>query len=175
MLRILVCLAVLPLAGCVVKAGDSALGALLDSPDGGGGVRQINAVEDMSFAEILNTYRASIGGNPVTFDSRLNQAAQDYADVLAANPGYLGSAADPHIGPDGSTTLSRIQATGYVPTAYAENLAGNQGNEQTALQAWIDSPSHDRNLRGGPLEEFGLGLAEASGGRTRWVLVLGTE
>jgi uncharacterized protein YkwD len=132
--------------------------------------RQPNAIEDMSFATILNTYRASLGSNPVTYDARLNTAAQDFADVLAANPNHFS-----HTGPNGSTLDQRVRATGYVPQALAENIAGGQPTEQSIVDDWKASTGHNANMLNRTVDEFGLGLATTGAGQTRWVLVLANE
>jgi uncharacterized protein YkwD len=183
-MRILIAIGFMAMSGCIVTVGSTngSGGGLLDPGGGAPAVRQMNAIEDMSFATILNTYRATFNQQPVAFDARLNTAAQDYADVLAANLGHF-STADPHVGPDGSTTLQRMQAAGYNARTFAENLAGNQSSEQGALLAWRNSPSHNRNMLNQRLdgtfgtqhEDFGLGLAEGANNQTRWVLLLGTD
>jgi uncharacterized protein YkwD len=169
-LNILAMASITATAGCVVAV------------PGGGGMGldavQVNAVEDMSFAQILNTYRATTSLGPVTYNAQLNQAAQDYADLLGANPGYIAqeiaAGRDPHIGPDGSTTFQRIQASGYPGTSYGENLATRQSTEQEVLDDWIDSPSHRTVLQAAPLDEFGLGL-NVNSVESNWVLVMGAQ
>ncbi len=123
---------------------------------------------DENFGRILNSYRNSVNAGPVAHDDRLDAAAQAYADDLATHNRFS------HTGRDGSTALDRIQAAGYVPRAYAENLAGRQQADQEALSAWINSAEHDRALRHDGFQDFALGVAGRGAG-TRWVLLLGSE
>jgi uncharacterized protein YkwD len=180
-MRVLAIAALLASSGCVATVGGGGVGQvggpLLAAVDMNGApiagapvARQANAIEDMTFGQILNTYRATVNANPVTFDSRLNQAAQDYADILIANPGHFS-----HTGLDGSTVPERLRRAGYIASHFAENLAGNQSNEQGALAEWQNSPPHDAALKGATLQEFGLGMADNASNVTRWVLVLATE
>jgi uncharacterized protein YkwD len=128
---------------------------------------------DMTFGNMLNDYRispttGSLVLGSLVFNLRLNAAAQGHAeDMLARN--YFS-----HESPEGKTGLNRIQAQGYNPTAFAENLAKGYQSDAAVLRAWQGSPSHDDALRGELYKEFGLGVAGA-GSNTHWVLVLAAE
>ena len=122
---------------------------------------------DVSFASILNSLRSDRGLAALTWDPRLDSAAQKYAVEQASISGLS------HVGVDGSTVRDRIMAAGYDPRGWAENLAKGQQSEAAVLQAWINSPGHDRNLSA-PLEDFALGVA-GSGRNLSWVLLLATE
>lgn len=134
-----------------------------------------NMENDASFGQMLNAVRASNGAEPVTYDSRLDAAAQGHADDMVAN-GYFAHDAD---GDDNDGTVTnmvgdRVTAQGYNWTAVGENLAGGQQTEDAALTAWENSPQHDAMMNATTLEEFGLGVS-GSGSGIRWVLVMGTE
>jgi uncharacterized protein YkwD len=123
--------------------------------------------DDTNFASILNNLRLGRGLETVSYDSRLDAAAQKYAVEQASISGLS------HVGLNGSTVGDRIRAEGYEPRGWAENLAKGQQSEAAVLQAWINSPGHNRNLNAG-LEDFALGVA-GSGSNLSWVLVLATE
>jgi uncharacterized protein YkwD len=128
---------------------------------------------DMTFGNMLNDYRispttGSLVLGSLVFNLRLNAAAQGHAeDMLARN--YFS-----HESPEGKTALNRIQAQGYNPTAFAENLAKGYQSDAAVLRAWQGSPSHDDALRDELYKEFGLGVAGA-GSNTHWMLVLAAE
>lgn len=128
----------------------------------------VDRVDDASFGNILNNLRIENGGSPVTYDSRLDEAAQGHADDMVAR-GFFS-----HTNPDGETEYDRIVATGYDPKSWGENIAGRQQSEADALVSWINSSEHNRLLNAGTVDEFGLGVAGSGNGR-RWVLVMAKE
>lgn len=123
---------------------------------------------DQSFGRILNSVRIGNGASAVTYDSRLDAAAQGHAEDMV-NRDYFN-----HNSPEGDDVYDRIVAQGYNPIAWGENIAGRQTNEQAALDAWENSPAHNRMMNAQSLEEFGLGVS-GTGSDTRWVLVMATE
>lgn len=165
MLRILPLMAFGAMSACVVAS------------EGGYGVdaMQENPVADASFGAMLNTYRATVGAQTVTFDARLSAAAQSHAQDMVDRDYFS------HNSPEGETVEDRMIAEGYSPTAFGENIAGRQVTETEVLNAWIASdtpispgqPTHKDILEGAAFEDFGLGLAV--GDESRWVLVMGAE
>ncbi|MEJ6397060.1 CAP domain-containing protein [Yoonia sp. 208BN28-4] len=129
---------------------------------------QVANDSDASFARLLNGVRAGNGLDGVSIDSRLDAAAQAHADDMSRNVYFS------HTGQNGSTVLQRITDAGYDPRAYGEAIAGNIPTQEAALDAWINSPSHNEILNGAPFEDFGFGFA-GRGDRTRWVLLMGAE
>jgi len=127
-----------------------------------------NAPEaDADFASLLNNMRLDNGAGLVSHDSLLDQAAQDYAVLLLETNHF------DHVGPDGSTMVERVNATGYEWSALGENLGTGQQNEQQIMDGWTGSPGHHANNINPVFTEFGLGFVR-DGTDTRWVLVLGT-
>lgn len=133
---------------------------------GGGAPDTTN--EDQSFERILNNVRIGNGKDAVTYDSRLDAAAQAHADDMVAN-GYFA-----HTSQNGDEVGDRVTAQGYQWIAVGENLAGGQQSEAAALAAWQNSAPHNEMMNAGTLEEFGIGVA-GTGNGTRWVLVMATE
>lgn len=125
-------------------------------------------VGDVTFAGLLNNVRQENGAPPVTFDARLNSAAQAHAQDMLTNDYFS------HVGLNGSTVGSRVQNQGYNFSRVGENIAAGYRTEQTVLNGWVNSPGHQRNNIDPRFEEFGLGYVR-DGNDTRWVLVLGTE
>ena len=124
--------------------------------------------EDSNFAGLINGIRRDEGSGDVTYNARLDAAAQGHADDMVAR-GYFS-----HVTPEGLTVEDRIRAQGYDPVAFGENIAGRQQNDSEVLQAWRDSPSHNRLLLADSVDEFGLAVA-GTGSETRWVLVMAAD
>jgi uncharacterized protein YkwD len=125
-------------------------------------------VEDVNFASLLNGMRVASDLLPVSYDERLDRAAQKHAQDMADNNYFS------HTSLDGQTVLERIQAEGYDARGWGENIAGRQQSDQEALDAWINSPDHNALLNASTLSDFALGVAGV-GSNTRWVLLMAVE
>ena len=130
------------------------------APEGG--------VGDVSFGNLLNEVRVQNGAGTVSYDGRLDQAAQAHAEDMLAN-GYFD-----HVGLNGSTVGTRVQATGYQFARVGENIARGYNSETSVMNGWVNSPTHHANNIDPAFEDFGLGYVR-DGGQTRWVLVMGKE
>lgn len=128
----------------------------------------VDPSRDASFATLLNGVRFDNGAGAVTFDSRLNAAAQRHADDMLVNDYFS------HTGLNGSSVGSRVQDEGYNFARVGENIAAGYQTEASVLNGWVNSPGHQANNIDPRFEEFGLGYS-VDGRDTRWVLVLGTE
>jgi uncharacterized protein YkwD len=101
---------------------------------------------DVAFAgrvmELVNVERTSRGLAPVAHEPRLTHAAEAYARVLTVNDWFS------HVGPDGSTIVDRVTATGFpFDTQLGEVLAwGADWSPEGIVQAWMDSPAHREQL-----------------------------
>ena len=127
-----------------------------------------SAPVDASFAGMLNNVRADNGSGPVSYDARLGRAAQGHANDMLAT-GVLS-----HTGSDGSNAGQRITREGYNWRTWGENIARGQPDEAAVLNAWVNSPAHQRNNINPNFEDFAL--AKAGSGRNQfWVLVFATE
>lgn len=129
---------------------------------------QERPTQDASFASLINGVRTTAGVAPLSYNAQLDSAAQAHADDMLAN-NFLG-----HTGSNGSTIEDRIRATGYVPTAWGENVAQGQQNENEALISWQNSAGHKANNESALFNEFGLARA-GSGSAIRWALVFGAQ
>ncbi len=123
---------------------------------------------DVSFGSLLNNLRISNGDRVVTYDSRIDAAAQGHADDMVDRNYFA------HDSPEGETVQDRLIAQGYDPSAWGENIARTQQTEEQALDAWINSPPHNALLQANSVSNFGLGVA-GSGAQKSWVLVMATE
>jgi uncharacterized protein YkwD len=117
---------------------------------------------------MLNNVRSANGSSPVTYDVRLGRAAQGHADDMLANTFFS------HTGSNGSSVGDRVTAEGYQWRTVGENIARGQRDEEAVLQAWVNSPGHQRNNVNPNFEDFALAKAGA-GSQQYWVLVFATE
>jgi len=103
-----------------------------------------------------NQYRASKGLVPLQWHDGIARIARQHAEQMAS-----GAMPFSHDGVE-----DRFRAYPMVHRAAAENLALNHGVAdvaKVAVDGWIKSPGHERNLRG-TFNLCGLGVARASNG-----------
>jgi len=167
-------------------AAPSAGAALTDST-GEGGMSQENselvacdAATDAiaeRFLALVNSVRAEArycgtklyeAASTVGWDDRLVTAALRHSQDMAQHNFFS------HTGSDGSAVSMRIDAAGYDWRAVGENIAAGQGSVREAVDGWVASPGHCRNLMNPAYEAVALActLDEGSDFRTYWTNVL---
>jgi uncharacterized protein YkwD len=133
----------------------------------------LSTEQDVDFASLLNGLRIDDGLTTVTYDDRLDEAAQKHAQDMLDNDYFS------HTSLDGSTHADRIAAEGYVAAYSGENIAAGQQTNEDVLAAWLQSDDHreliyDESLPDQTAEHFALGVA-GEGNGTKWVLLLARE
>jgi uncharacterized protein YkwD len=104
--------------------------------------------------DLVNVERARAGLGQLAFEPRLTASATAYTKVLASM-GRLS-----HIGPDGSTLVTRAEAAGFPFTVQeGEVLAwGNQGwPPEGVVRAWLNSPPHREEILSPVFTRAGIG------------------
>lgn len=127
---------------------------------------------DDGFAK-LNTVRNREGLVAFKNDLRLQKAAQDYANLMAAKGKY-----GHEIGP-GTQFKKRINAVGYDNSA-GENLGVGYASVDAAIAGWIKSDGHRRNMFKPHYRLAGLAYAYNNSGNNPqythlWVLIMGKD
>jgi uncharacterized protein YkwD len=122
-----------------------------------------------------NTYRVTGGKRkvgtrgPLVLEKRLNRAAQSHAVYLAQPGSTFG-----HVGEQGSSVEQRIVVyEGYLTKTTAENIARGQQTPVAAVESWIESPGHERNLVDADVRAAGFGYATDDNGVGYWVQTFG--
>lgn len=167
--------AICALSACM-GGGSSGSGSVSQSTGGAsaGGTPSISAAVlpqapvDTSFAGMLNGVRADNGSAPLNYDARLGRAAQAHANDMLAM-GLM-----THTGSDASNAGQRITREGYQWRTWGENVARGQQTEASVLNAWVNSPGHQRNNVNPNFEDFALAKA-GSGSHLYWALVFASE
>lgn len=152
-------------AGATLLAGCS---TGLEDPfedDPGWTTPEVAAVERLEFNDVVDAVRLENGAGSLDLDDQLNQASQDYAEVLAETPGELS-----HVDAAGQGPGDRAAAAGYDHDYVAENLAYGPATNEEAVEAWMDSPSHRRTMINPDVEDLGLGREGAT-----WVMMVGRQ
>lgn len=110
-------------------------------------------------AELLsgvNRVRRREGLPPLAPSPRLDRISQEHAEDMLARS-YSG-----HRTPEGLGPSERARADGY-PVGIGENIVEQRFSTQEALEAWLGSLGHRRNILDPGSREMGLGLAVGAG------------
>lgn len=120
----------------------------------------------------LNRIRRKHWLEELSLDPRLQQAAQDYANLMGER-GLYGH----EIGP-GTDFRTRIFNAGFTNSA-GENIGVGYRSIDEALAGWMDSPAHRKNMLKRRYDVAGLAYGFNTSGKNPrythfWVLILGT-
>ena len=130
-----------------------------------------SASGDMSSQEVslINATRTQAGLPALRVNATLSASANAYARLMGERNFFS------HNGLDGSTPQSRIKASGYAGRFKGEALAAGQASPQSALNTWLNSPSHRDILMDRSAVEVGIGYYSKPGTTytTYWVFVSG--
>ena len=124
------------------------------------------AVEVVDLTNVERTRQ----GRRVHANQRLMRAAQIHAEQMARAGQMahdLPGAAYPH-------SEDRLAAAKYRWTAYGENVAMGQSSAAHALDSWMHSPGHRKNILNPVYTELGVGYAIDRAGRPYYVQVFAT-
>lgn len=142
----------------VVKTRSLASMAILNAPQG-----PVEGNFKQKAFRLANEIRQQHGLKPLRHNAKLALAAQRHSAVMAKH-GFLG-----HHQPRGgiSSPMKRAMKAGYKPSLVAENVYGPnlsmsaidhaQLTPQRAVQGWLESAGHRRNLLDKEVLEVGYG------------------
>ncbi|MGQ0673005.1 MAG: CAP domain-containing protein [Hyphomicrobium sp.] len=127
---------------------------------------------EVQVVEMTNRVRAEQKLASVTPNPQLTAAARAYAAFLAKSRTFSHTA-------DGREAGERITASGYEWCQVGENLALAQSSNgfatkelaEKAVEGWLNSPGHRRNLLQEHVTEIGVGIAKAADGDPKYITV----
>lgn len=127
---------------------------------------------EIAVVEMTNAARRENKLAAVKINPKLSKAARAYASLLAQNQAFSHTYA-------GSTVPQRIAAAGYKFCTYSENLAMEARSQgffaealaSSAVNGWLNSPSHRANLLGASVTETGIGVARVAHKYPKYVTV----
>ena len=123
---------------------------------------QAEAEPQPQFAQWVSDLRAKHGLGPVRNNAKLQRTAELHAQDMAKRNFFS------HKGSNGSTVGKRSKKMGYRYCKISENIALGQKTAQAAMNDWIKSSGHLKNMlmRGGTE----IGVARTS--QNHWVMVI---
>jgi len=137
----------------------------------GGGSRSVTPirVDAGRAAGMISAYRSQHGLGPVRVNSRLMDAAADYARAMGTRD-KIGHGI-------GGALPKRVTAVGYNWGAAAENLGAGYGSLGDTIAGWKASAGHRKNLLNPLVTEIGIAAVATPPGskyRNYWALILAT-
>ncbi len=118
--------------------------------------------------QATNEQRQNNGGfAPLHVNPKLTAAAEGKIDDMFAKQYFE------HESPDGKSPADIIRGQGYEYIVVGENLAlGNFADDQTLVQAWMDSPGHRANILNDKYDEIGVAVRKGTfEGKEVWLAV----
>ncbi len=112
---------------------------------------QINISEVVN---ITNQKRIDSGLSPLSLNQTLSDAAYTKGKDMI-NRDYWA-----HVAPDGTQPWKFFKDFGYSYRYAGENLARDFSSASSAVDAWMNSPSHKENILNPKYKEIGIGVVE---------------
>ncbi|KKR55940.1 hypothetical protein A2434_01985 [Candidatus Woesebacteria bacterium RIFOXYC1_FULL_41_14] len=105
---------------------------------------------------LTNVKRAENGLAPLAQNSTLSQAA------LAKGNDMLSKGYWAHFAPDGTSPWTFFLNFGYKYKYAGENLARDFSDASSAVNAWMNSPTHRENILNANYQDIGIGVVEGN-------------
>lgn len=116
--------------------------------------------------EATNQKRAENGVGTLSYSASLSEAARLKALDMLEDDYWA------HISPDGTEPWYFFKSVGYSYRYAGENLARDFPDTNSAIEAWLASPSHRDNMLSGKYTEIGVAVVEGDlGGKDTTLIV----
>ncbi|MBN1169242.1 hypothetical protein JXA63_05120, partial [Candidatus Woesebacteria bacterium] len=103
---------------------------------------------------LTNIKRQEVGAGQLEVSPTLEAAARKKGEHMLANNYWA------HVAPDGTEPWYFFIDSGYNYKYAGENLARDFSNPESAVEAWMASPSHRDNLLSGKYSQIGIAVVE---------------
>lgn len=122
---------------------------------------ELKAYADKVF-ELVNKAREDKGLSPLERDSLLDEAATTRAAEIKAVDNIGGEA---HTRPDGTSYKTLLDDMGIESKSCGENIARARATAKDAVDAWLASDGHRRNILRENYGSIGIGVYQRSDGK----------
>ena len=101
--------------------------------------------------ELTNQERKKAGLEALVLGEKLSDISQRHSWDMATND-FFG-----HTSSNGSSTVERADAEGYLYPYVGENIASGYSTPEAVVAAWMNSPGHRDNILNRFYKEIGIG------------------
>ncbi|XOU94651.1 MAG: CAP domain-containing protein [Candidatus Kerfeldbacteria bacterium] len=115
---------------------------------------QFATITEAEILSLTNQSRAEAGVAALTISPQLNQAALLKAQHMVENDYFA------HTAPDGTKPWYFIKEAGYAYTAAGENLAMDFSSASSVHVAFMNSPTHEKNIMNTKYTQMGIAVIE---------------
>ncbi|MFA6553374.1 MAG: CAP domain-containing protein [Patescibacteria group bacterium] len=112
------------------------------------------AITQTEMLNLTNASRAEASISPLTLNTTLNQAAMLKAKDMIAKDYFA------HTSPDGTKPWEFLRQAGYSYSSAGENLAMDFTEASSVHTAFMNSPSHKKNIMNEKYTEMGIAVME---------------
>jgi uncharacterized protein YkwD len=116
--------------------------------------------------QLINQERLKNNLLPLKINLELSNSAKSKAEDMSKKKYFS------HTSPTGKKWSDFIQSSGYDYAIAGENLARNYVTPESAVKAWLESPSHRDNILNSKLEETGIGIIDTTQNKTRNIYIV---
>jgi uncharacterized protein YkwD len=95
---------------------------------------------------LTNMERGKVGLHPLTLNPKLVAAAQKHSQSMAMRDFF-----------DHRQMVERVKAEGYQYSKVGENITAGNPTPEGAMQSWMNSPGHRKNILNREYRELGVG------------------
>lgn len=106
---------------------------------------------------------------PLTMDPALRCAARIHSEDMAVRDFFA------HVNPSGEDPFDRMQMAGYTFFTAGENIAGGSGTPAGAMDQWMGSDGHCKNIMNPDFKHFGGGFYPDGPYGTGWTQTFGAN
>lgn len=160
---------------CMVLAGTSSMWSAAEAQDPGTCAPTEQQQEMLTLVNEARSQARQCGEQsfepvaPLAWSCKLYEAAKTHSADMAENDYFS------HMSPEGIGIEQRIEEQGYVWRAVGENIAAGHLSASAAVNGWLESPGHCRNIMSGAFTEMGMASADNPGSRytNYWTQSLG--
>jgi uncharacterized protein YkwD len=121
--------------------------------------------EEKNILDLVNIKRANADLAPLKMSSRLTAAARGHSYDMALR-GYFSHLSADGIGPEQRIRSSGVQYAEIGENIYEDDYTDHRLLAQRAVQAWLQSPGHRRNMLSPRFNETGIGAVRTADGAT---------
>ena len=121
------------------------------------GVNVLGYASQISTDEVIrltNLKREAAGVPVLRYNAQLSSAAKAKGEDMISRDYWA------HIAPDGTQPWKFFSDAGYKYRYAGENLAKDFSSPESAVEAWMASPSHKENLLSSKYDEIGIAVVE---------------
>jgi hypothetical protein len=129
----------------------------------------IHADTTQNLLQLHNKYRELKGVPPLCVSPKLTHAAESFCHYMADTDDFA------HRSRNGNNVVNRAEQSGYQWKSLGENIGVGYQQESKVMNAWINSPTHEINIKNPVFTQVGFARCQAVENKPYWVALFGAS